>query len=301
MRTLVQLVVEVRPIDGKPQSAPSTAESVRFVRDLVASSVWYPEHPLEDGLLASLIDQATKGNRAEGLRHEEALAVVERLIGEDARDGNRVLLAANTLVLLSQVKHGLPLTALSPSQIIPLHDGIEECWGIITVQKSRVDLRVRSEDIDRLEEATERALVALNIHAANSPYKQSNADSRELLLCTMEAHPARELSKDGTESRTGRIHVLGRFGRAAYIASRPLQLTLAIAALALLVVSLVMEGFEVTLALTGWFVWWHSLIDKLFTTALWAAVLAYAGGVGEIRRHPHIRTAGKRVIISWKR
>jgi hypothetical protein len=78
-------------------------------------------------------------------------------------------------------------------------------------------------------------------------------------------------------------------------------LTLTIVVVALLLVSVGMQSLEVALSLEGWFVWWHSLIDKLLTTALWAAVLAYAAGIGEVRRHPHIRTAGKRVIISWKR
>ncbi|WP_243073807.1 hypothetical protein [Microbacterium sp. SS28] len=299
----MQLNVEVRPdTSGNSQSSPTSEQTVAFVRELILRSAWYPEHPLDESVVAALIDAAKEiSNQKEGLRHEEALAIAERILGPGARVGNTLFLATNTLVLLSQMKDGNPLSSLSASRVMPLHDGIEECWGMITVQRSRVDLRVRSEDVDRLEEATERALVALNIHASNSRQKKVAADTGSFLLCTMENHPAREISKDGTESRSGKIHVLSRWGRGAYIVSRPLQLSLTIAVFALLLTTVVMQSLEVALSLTGWFAWWHSLIDKLLTTALWAAVLAYAAGIGEVRRHPHIRTGGKRVLIGWKR
>ncbi|UFS59933.1 hypothetical protein [Subtercola endophyticus] len=292
----------------------SADEVVEWVTELLAGSVWDPGAKLEVETLAALLKRAAtvaKSPGSGGLRHVEAEAIVDEL--DLALSGTMQNLAVNTLVLLSQVRHGIEIGQMRPEHLIPLYDGLEGCWGLISVDRFRVDVRVRTEDVNRLEEATERLLGALEIvpDEAKSVQRALNTAHIAIVLMDHAAHPAREVSRDGGPSREGVVHVLGRLGRVGYMLRRPLPLALGLTALALLLVSLGIQLFEVlTLPAAGpvvvtaeesWRVWLHSLVDKLLTTSLWAFVLAFAEQVRRMGRHPRSGSERKRVLITWGR
>ncbi|WP_146085701.1 hypothetical protein [Rathayibacter sp. AY1D3] len=295
MRTLVRL--EFRREGDAPVI---TEDGVEEVLARVHASIWYPEEQLSTQQLGRLLLLARTTDRdAEGLRHSEAAAMIEN-DDQLPLHPHLELLAINVLVLLTQIKHDILLNSLDADRIIPLHDGSSGCWGLVTVFRNRVNVRVRSESIDRLEAATERALVALRVVAANDrSIRRGLASDQVALVPTGE--DVLEVAKDGTESRTGRVHVLGRVGRLRYSLTQPAPIWLISISLALLLGSGAMQFFEATGNTDSWFTWSHSLIDKILTTAFWTTALVVVQAFRSLGRHPRMGGSGTRIYIAWKR
>lgn len=295
MRTLVRL--ELRSQDAGPIS---TTNATTEIAARIRGSIWYPEEQLSDVHLQRLLEHARdRGGSSEGLRHAEAADIVEadQTLPHDPQER---LLATNVLVLLTQIRDGIPLAELRAESIVPLHDGASGCWGIATVRRNQVNVRVRSESIERLEAATERALVALNVVADNARALQ-RAFASESVALVPTSDDVLEVTRDGTTNRVGRVHVLGRFGRARYSLAQPAPLWLMAISLVLLVASFGMQALQSAGATDGWLEWGHSLLDKILTTAFWTTALVVVQAFRALGRHPQLSQPGRRIYIAWKR
>ncbi|GAA2224796.1 hypothetical protein N1031_00020 [Herbiconiux moechotypicola] len=264
------------------------------VHERLSSTSWIPEHRLHEGDYVKLLTLA-KSDRVP-LRNGELEDRLKAVRGAAISDPRVELLAANTLDLLVQIKHGIQLDGLIANNILALADPHSGCWGLVTVDRGAVDIRVRSQEVTALREGTVNLLSVLNVEdrLSERAFLSRGQDVLEVDGKSIQSN------RGGEEEAKGTVHVLGRLGFYFYAARRPGPIALLIISAALLAISLAMLVvglINTSLAMSQVYVWIHNTIDRIFTGALGAALVTIVTTAQSLLRYR--RLSGTRVVIDW--
>jgi hypothetical protein len=295
--TLNALVQAGTKLDRIEQSKRvSQTDAMAYIRDRVTDSVWSPSWHLSEQELAELISEARALRRTD-ITSGAAVAAVQRLeIDEKART-----LAENTLMLLAQFKHGTSLEDTHPTSLVVLADGETGCWALITVNKETVDVRVRSDDRSALQSGTGKLLALLDIVDNQHLIRRRSDVSHVLRIRPGEQGQLRMSHKDGSRVGEFKVDVLGAGGRLLNALRQPLPRALWIAGVVLGGISALFQWIWILhwpASQDPWYPWWHDLVDRVFTTVLWAAAFATIQGLQRVG--PRWRTTrGGQVRIEW--
>lgn len=284
------------PHGGAVEVHVTTQYARDYVQSLLAASSWAPEDsllkPEFEQLLQLARDDTSKLKNAE---NEERTLAVEAL----GIERHKVSLAANILDLLVQMQHGVKLESLSADQLLAIHDAHSGCWGMVVVDRSSIQLRVRSGAVTVLREATEDILSVLQVREPSSlGRRRRNHGEEDQFLEAPEM--VSQFNRSGEPEATGKVHVVNGFGLVAYAAWQPAPRALLGISGALVLLSL-FSVLAVTgnpaLAVDPWITWGHATLDRVFTGTLGAALVVVVTTVRLLQGQR--RRRGPRVLIRW--
>ncbi|OUD94427.1 hypothetical protein CMMCAS05_03945 [Clavibacter michiganensis subsp. michiganensis] len=299
MRTYCKLERRIQP-PVSLSASEVTASNLRDVRFSLTNSSWLPSDPLTLDNIRDILNLARASEKA--LRAVSPDERVEKLQEAVQLHPWQVSLANNVLDLLLQIRHGnLQLADLVPDQLLPVNDAHTGCWGLIIVDRSAVHVRIRSSDVSALRAATEGLLAALRINqwTQSTAGTDGPASTHRHMFPIDEAHEhvIQSNRADGQEA-IGHVHVLSRLGLVAYSASRGPALALWIVTAALAVISAALAAGHFGGTDPGWLSnWTHTTLDRVFTGALGAALVASVTGAQLLQDAR--RQGTRRVLIRW--
>lgn len=218
-------------------------------------------------------------------------------------------LASNVLDLLIQMHHGnVKLADVVAEMLLPLNDAHSGCWGLAIVDRDVVHFRLRSSDVTSLRAATENILAVLRVNQwvmeTLPPRAGSESTDRGpggLFRLRIGEHEETVIQSNrvGEEEAWGQVHVLSRLGLVWYSATRG-------AASVLWVLTALLAGGSLLAAFVlqdpagqPWLAaWGHATLDRIFTGALGAALVASVTGAQLLQAAR--RPGGQRVLIRWR-
>lgn len=274
------------------------ADALAYVHERTDDSVWAPSWHLTESELSLLIIEARALRaRNTGITSESvAAAIVDMPFKEKTRS-----LAENTLLLLAQFQHGTSLDNVLATSLIPLVNGETGCWALVTVNKNTIDVRVRSDDRSGLQAGTGKLLALLDVVASEAHIGHRQDISHVLRIRPGLDQVIRMSHKDGSPVGKYKVSVLGPGGRLLDALWQPLPRTLWSVGVVLGGLSAFLQSIAIMSFLASpdlWFEWWHDLVDRIFTTVLWAAAFATLQGLQRVG--PRWRTTrGGQVRIEW--
>jgi hypothetical protein len=274
------------------------ADALAYVHERTDDSVWAPSWHLTESELSLLIIEARAlRTRSAGITSESVTAAIKAL---DFKEKTRCL-AENTLLLLAQFQHGTSLDSVLATSLIPLVNGETGCWALVTVNKNTIDVRVRSGDRSGFQTGTGKLLALLDVVENDGHIRHRQDISYVLRIRPGLDHAIRMSHKDGSPVGQYKVSVLGPGGRLLDALWQPLPRTLWSVGIILGGLSALLQFITIMSFPTNpnlWFEWWHDLVDRVFTTVLWAAAFATLQGLQRVG--PRWRTTrGGQVRIEW--